>query len=417
MSDKRVVITGLGVLSPIGNTTSEAWENAVNGKSGVSRISTLDPELFTSQVAGMVKDFDPAEVLDPKSARRNDRYTQFAMAAARQAWADSGLSEESIDPERVGVIIGSGVGGMETFETQHTIAMDRGPRRISSMFVPMMISNMAAGQVAIDLNAKGPNFATVTACASSSHAIASSVDAIHLGRAEVMVTGGSEAPITLMSVGGFCSMKALCTTFNDDPEKASRPFDKDRSGFVIAEGACILVLEELEHAEARGADIIAEIAGVGMSCDAHHITAPAPGGEGCARAMTMAMKDAGMTPGDVDYVNAHGTSTILNDINETSAIKAALGSHADEVLVSSTKSTHGHMLGATGAMEIMLSSLALKNGLVPPTSTLETPGEGCDLDYVPGTARKANIQCALSNSLGFGGHNVSIALRKYKGDS
>ncbi len=417
MSDKRVVITGLGVFSPIGNTISEAWENAVAGKSGVTRLSIIDPDLFTSQVAGQVKDFDAAELLGPKRARRNDRYTQLAMAAAAQAWEDSGLSEESIDPERVGVIIGSGVGGMETFEKQHAIAMERGPRRISSMFVPMMISNMAAGQVAIDLNAKGPNFATVTACASSSHAVASSVDAIRLGRAEVMVTGGSEAPLTMMSVGGFCSMKALCTTFNDEPEKASRPFDKDRSGFVIAEGACILVLEEFEHAAARGAHIIAEVAGVGMSCDAHHITAPAPGGEGCARAMRMAMSDAGMASGDVDYVNAHGTSTNLNDINETAAIRGALEDQADKVMVSSTKSVHGHMLGATGAMEIMLTALALKNGIVPPTATHENPGEGCDLDYVPGTARKADIQCALSNSLGFGGHNVCIALRKYKGDN
>ncbi|MCP4647520.1 MAG: beta-ketoacyl-ACP synthase II [bacterium] len=417
MSDKRVVITGLGVFSPIGNTTSEAWKNAVAGKSGVSRLSVIDPEPFTSQVAGEVKDFDPTELLGPKNARRNDRYTQLAMVAAKQAWSASGLSEESIDPERVGVIIGSGVGGMETFEKQHTTALDRGPRRISSLFVPMMISNMAAGQVAIDLNAKGPNFATVTACASSTHAIASSVDAIRLGRAEVMVTGGSEAPLTLMSIGGFCSMKALCATFNEEPEKASRPFDKDRSGFVIAEGSCILVLEELEHAKARGAEVIAEVAGVGMSCDAHHITAPAPGGEGCARAMTMAMNEAGMKPEDVDYVNAHGTSTKLNDINETAAIRAALGEHADNVMVSSTKSVHGHMLGATGGMEVMLTALALKNGIVPPTATHENPGEGCDLDYVPGTAREADIQCALSNSLGFGGHNVCIALRKYKGDS
>ncbi|MCD4706486.1 MAG: beta-ketoacyl-ACP synthase II [Candidatus Sabulitectum sp.] len=417
MSDKRVVITGLGVFSPIGNSTSEAWENAVAGKSGVVRLSRIDPEQFTSQVVGEVKDFNPAEILDPKSARRNDRYTQLAMAAARQAWDDSGLSGETIDPQRVGVIIGSGVGGMETFETQHSTAMDRGPRRISSMFVPMMISNMAAGQVAIDINAKGPNFATVTACASSSHAIACSVDAIRLGRAEVMVTGGSEAPLTMMSIGGFCSMKALCTTFNDEPAKASRPFDKDRSGFVIAEGACIIVLEELEHAKARGVNIVAEVAGIGMSCDAHHITAPSPGGEGCARAMVMAIKDAGMKPGDVDYVNAHGTSTLLNDINETAAIRAALGDQADNVMVSSTKAMHGHMLGATGGMEIMLTALALKNGIVPPTATHENPGEGCDLDYVPGVARKVDIQCALSNSLGFGGHNVCIALRKYKGDS
>ncbi|MEA3267223.1 MAG: beta-ketoacyl-ACP synthase II, partial [Candidatus Fermentibacteria bacterium] len=358
MSDKRVVITGLGVLSPIGNTTSEAWENAIAGKSGVTRLSIIDPDLFTSQVAGQVKDFDAVELLGPKRARRNDRYTQLAMAAAAQAWEDSGLSEKSIDPERVGVVIGSGVGGMATFEKQHSIGLERGPRRISSMFVPMMISNMAAGQVAIDLNAKGPNFATVTACASSSHAIASSVDAIRLGRAEVMVTGGSEAPLTMMSVGGFCSMKALCTTFNDEPEKASRPFDKDRSGFVIAEGACILVLEELEHAVARGAHIIAEVSGVGMSCDAHHITAPAPGGEGCARAMRMAMSDAGMAPGDVDYVNAHGTSTNLNDINETAAIRGALGDHAYKVMVSSTKSVHGHMLGARAVSMISMAPVA-----------------------------------------------------------
>jgi len=412
--EKRVVITGMGVLSSIGNSVSKAWENAVAGKSGVTRLSIIDPEPFTSQVAGQVKDFDPAVALDPKSARRNDRYTQFAIVAARQAWEESGLSEESIAPERVGVIIGSGVGGMETFEKQHTVALDRGARRISSLFVPMMISNMAAGQVAIDLNAKGPNFATVTACASSSHAIACAVDSIRLGRAEVMVSGGSEAPLTLMSIGGFCSMKALCTTFNDEPEKACRPFDKDRSGFVIAEGSCILVLEELEHAKARGANIIAEIAGAGMSCDAHHITAPAPGGEGCARAMTMAMNDAGMVAEDVDYVNAHGTSTNLNDINESAAIRLALGKQADKVMVSSTKSVHGHMLGATGGMEIMLTALALKNGIVPPTSTHENPGEGCDLDYVPKTAREADIKCALSNSLGFGGHNVSIALRKYE---
>ena len=417
MSDKRVVITGMGVFSPIGNTTSEAWKNAVDGNSGVGRLSMIDPEPFTSQVAGEVKGFDPADLLGEKNARRNDRYTQLAMAAAEQAWKASGLSAETVDPEQVGVIIGSGVGGMETFETQHTIALDRGPRRISSMFVPMMISNMAAGQVAIDLNAKGPNFATVTACASSSHAIACSIDAIRLGRAEVMVTGGSEAPLTLMSIGGFCSMKALSTNFNEEPAKSSRPFDKDRDGFVIAEGACILVIEEMEHAIARGADIIAEIAGVGMSCDAHHITAPAPGGEGCARAMRMAMKDAGMKAEDVDYINAHGTSTNLNDINETAAIRTALGDHADNVMVSSTKSVHGHMLGATGGMEVMLTALALKNGIVPPTATHESPGEGCDLDYVPGTAREADIQCALSNSLGFGGHNVCIALRKYKGNN
>lgn len=417
MAEKRVVITGLGVLSPIGNTPSEAWQNAAAGTSGIGRLSVIEPEPFTSQVAGEIKDFDPEEYLGAKAVRRNDRYTQFAMVAAREAWTSSGLSDITIDPERVGVIIGSGVGGLQTYEEQHTIALERGPRRISSLFVPMMISNMAAGQVAIEIGARGPNFATVTACASSTHALATAVDAIRLGRAEAMITGGSEAPLTIMSVGGFCSMKALSTSFNETPEKASRPFDRDRDGFVIAEGASILVLEDLQHALARGADIIAEITGVGMSCDAHHITAPAPGGEGCARSMIMAMKDAGISPDQVDYVNAHGTSTLLNDVNETMAIRTALGTHADKVMVSSTKSVHGHMLGATGSMEITLTALALKHGIVPPTATLESPGEGCDLDYVPGKAREAAIENALSNSLGFGGHNVTIALRKYKVDS
>jgi len=389
----------------------------VDGKSGIGRLSVIDPEHFTSQVAGEVKNFNAEEHLGLKAVRRNDKYTQFAMVAAKAAWVDSGLSDLNMDPERIGVIIGSGVGGLQTYEEQHTIALERGPERISSLFVPMMISNMAAGQVAIDLGAKGPNFATVTACASSTHAIATAVDAIKLGRADAMITGGSEAPLTIMSVGGFCSMKALSTAFNSEPERASRPFDKDRDGFVIAEGAAILVIEELEHALARGADIVAEITGIGMSCDAHHITAPAPGGEGCARSMIMAMKDAGITPEEVDYINAHGTSTQLNDVNETEAIKTALGAHASKVMISSTKSVHGHMLGATGSMEIILTALALKHGIVPPTATHEVPGEGCDLDYVPRTARRADIRNALSNSLGFGGHNVSIALRKYKGDS
>ncbi len=417
MSEKRVVITGLGALSPIGNSPLEAWQNAIAGNSGIRRLSVVDPELFTSQVAGEVKNFDAADFIGPKAVRRNDKYTQFAMVAARNAWEDSGLGDSGIAPERAGVIIGSGVGGLQTYEEQHTIAMERGPRRISSLFVPMMISNMAAGQVAIDLNAKGPNFATVTACASSSHAIACSVDAIRLGRAEVMVTGGSEAPLTLMSVGGFCSMKALCATFNDQPEKSSRPFDRDRSGFVIAEGSAIIVIEELQHALKRGANIIAEITGVGMSCDAHHITAPAPGGEGCSRSMIMAMNDAGINPCDVDYINAHGTSTLLNDVNESAAIRSSLGEHASKVMVSSTKSVHGHMLGATGAMEIILTAYALKNGIIPPTATHENPGEGCDLDYVPKTAREVSINNALSNSLGFGGHNVTLALSKFKGDS
>lgn len=411
---KHIVITGIGAISPVGLTVAESWESALAGRSGVRRMTLVDPEEFSSQIAGEVKGFDPLDHFDHKLAKRTDRYTQFAMIASREAFADSGL-EGNISPERLGVIIGSGIGGINTLEREHKVALDRGVRRISPFFCPMMISNIAAGRVGIDIGAKGLNFATVTACASSGHAIAIGTDMIRLGRADAILAGGSEAPLTLTGVGGFCALKALSTR-NDDPETASRPFDRDRDGFVIAEGGAVVVIEELEHALNRGADIYAEVAGSGMTCDAFHITAPSEGADGSARAMKLAMEDAGIEPDLVDYINAHGTSTKLNDINETIAIKTVLGEEkARRILVSSTKSVTGHMLGAAAAIEAIFTCLALREGIVPPTATLVNPDEGCDLDYIPGRARKAELTYALSNSLGFGGHNVTLALKKYTG--
>lgn len=412
--NRRVVITGAGIIGPVGKTADESWSSALSGASGIRRMSLIDPEQFTSQIAGEVRDFAPLDYFDRKLEKRIDRYTQFAMIAAREAYENSGIDGE-IQPERLGVIIGSGIGGIATLEYEHKVAMERGVNRINPFFCPMMISNIAAGRVGIDLNAKGLNFATVTACATSGHAIAVALDMIRLGRADAILAGGSEAPITLTGVGGFCQLKALSTR-NDDPETSSRPFDRDRDGFVISEGGAVLILEELERAKSRGANIIAEVVGAGMTCDAYHITAPAEGGEGSARAMVLAMEDAGIQPGDVDYINAHGTSTQLNDINETAAIKTALGlEKAMSTPVSSTKSVTGHMLGAAGAVEAIFTAFALREGILPPTATLVDPDDDCDLDYVPGKARKADITYALSNSLGFGGHNVTIALKKYSG--
>ncbi|MCD4702243.1 MAG: beta-ketoacyl-ACP synthase II [Candidatus Aegiribacteria sp.] len=412
--EKRVVITGAGVIGPIGETASENWKNAVSGRCGIRRMTIVDPDNFTSQIAGEVKDFDPLDYLDRKVAKRTDRYTQFAMIAAREAYNESGI-ENNIDPERLGVIIGSGIGGITTLEREHKVALERGVSRINPFFCPMMISNIAAGRVGIDVGAKGLNFSTVTACASSGHAIAVAVDMIKLGRVDAILAGGSEAPLTLTGVGGFCQLKALSTR-NDDPQTASRPFDRDRDGFVLSEGGAVIMLEELDHAVQRGASIIAEVLGSGMTCDAFHITAPAENGEGSARAMKLAMQDAGIKPEDVGYINAHGTSTLLNDINETKAIITALGTEkAMRTPVSSTKSVTGHMLGAAGAVEAIFTAFALRDGILPPTATLQNPGEGCDLDYIPGKARKADIMYALSNSLGFGGHNVTIALKKYSG--
>ena len=410
---KRVVITGMGIISPVGKNVAENWKNITEGNSGIETLSILDPAQFTSKIAGEVKRFDPLDRLDRKLVKRSDRYTQFALIAAKEAYISSGL-EGIVHPERLGVLIGSGIGGINTIEENYQIAMTKGSDRIKHYFIPMMISNMAAGVVGIEVNAKGPNLSTVTACASSGHAIALATDLITLGKADAILTGGSEAPLTVMGIGGFCALKALSTR-NDDPQTASRPFDRDRDGFVIAEGGAVIVLEEYEHALSRGANIIVEITGSGMTCDAFHITAPAEDGEGSFRSMKIAMDEAEITPEQVDYINAHGTSTLLNDRNETAAIRTLLGDSADSVMVSSTKSMTGHLLGAAGAAEAIFTALALKEGIVPPTATLQNPGEGCDLDYVPQKARKQYIRNALSNSLGFGGHNVTIALRKYTG--
>ena len=408
--NKRVVVTGMGALSPIGLTVAECWENAVAGRSGIRRITLLDPAPFAAQIAGEVWGYDSSNYLNRKATARIDRYAQFAMVAANQAYAAAGLGDSGIDPTRLGVIIGTGIGGINTWEAEHAKALEKGPDRISPFFCPMMIANMASGRVAIELNAKGINFATVTACATSGHAMACALDAIRLGRADAILAGGAEAPITMMGLGGFCALKALSTR-NDDPATASRPFDKDRDGFVMAEGAAVVVLEEYDFARRRGAPILAELCGAGMTCDAYHITAPTEGGEGSARAMTLAMQDAGIGPDKVGYINAHGTSTKLNDSGETAAIKTAMGLEmARKVLISSTKSVHGHMLGAAGSMELVLTILAMREGLVPPTATLQEPDEDCDLDYVPRVAREARIECALSNSFGFGGHNVTLAL-------
>lgn len=400
----------MGAIAPIGLNVAECWSSAVAGRSGLGRITLIDPEPFTTRIAGEVWGFDPGKYMDRKLAARTDRYTQFALVASKEAFESSGLKDSGMDPTRLGVIIGTGIGGITTWEAEHIKALEKGPDRISPFFCPMMIGNMASGRVAIELNAKGVNFATVTACATSGHAIATAFDCIRLGRADAILAGGAEAPITMMGLGGFCSLKALSTR-NDDPKTASRPFDRDRDGFVMAEGAAIVVLEEYEHAARRGAPMLAELLGAGMTCDAFHITAPAEGGEGSARAMVEAMKDAGITPEQVDYINAHGTSTELNDTGETAAIKTALGEgRARRIMVSSTKSVTGHMLGAAGSIEMIFSVLAIRDGVVPPTATLENPDPLCDLDYVPKVARQARVDIVLSNSFGFGGHNVCLAI-------
>ncbi len=407
---RRVVITGMGAMSPVGLNVAECWSNTVAGRSGIGPITLLDPAPYTTRIAGEVHGYEAEKFLDRKLAARSDRYTQFAIVAANEAFASAGLGGGAIDPNRLGVIIGTGIGGLGTLETEHSKALEKGVDRISPFFCPMMIGNMASGRVAIELNAKGINYATVTACATSGHAVAAAMDAIRLGRADAILAGGAEAPITMMGLGGFCSLKALSTR-NDDPLTASRPFDRDRDGFVMSEGASVVVLEDYDFAMKRGAPILAEMLGAGMTCDAFHITAPAEGGEGSARAMILAMEDAGLTPSDVDYINAHGTSTELNDAGETMAIKTALGEdHARRVMISSTKSVTGHMLGAAGAIELIFCVLAMRDGVVPPTATLVNPDPACDLDYVPGEARQARVDHALSNSFGFGGHNVTLAV-------
>ncbi|MFD2215389.1 beta-ketoacyl-ACP synthase II [Metabacillus endolithicus] len=411
MEKKRVVVTGLGALTPIGNDVQTSWQNAINGVSGVGPITRIDSEPYPAKVAAELKDFDVEQFMEKKEARKMDRFTQYAVAASFMAVKDANLEITDEIAPRVGVWIGSGIGGMETFEQQYRTLLEKGPRRVSPFFVPMLIPDMATGQVSIALGAKGFNSCTVTACATGTNSIGDAYRVIERGEADVMITGGAEAPLTEMSFAGFTANKALST--NSDPKTASRPFDKDRDGFVMGEGAGIIVLEELEHALARGANIYAEIVGYGATGDAYHITAPAPNGEGGSRAMKMAIERSGLNANEIDYINAHGTSTPYNDKFETLAIKEVFGEHANKLAISSTKSMTGHLLGAAGGVEAIFSILAIKEGILPPTINLQTPDPDCDLDYVPNEARKQEINTALSNSLGFGGHNATIIFKKY----
>jgi 3-oxoacyl-[acyl-carrier-protein] synthase II len=410
LSRRRVVITGLGIICPVGNTVSEAWSNILAGKSGITRITRFDASPFTSQIAGEVKGFDVAQYLSPKEARRFDIFIHYGMAAGIQALKDAGIEPHPKDAERIGVNIGSGIGGLPLIEEMHKLMLESGPRKISPFFIPGAIINMASGNLSIMYGLKAMSLAMVTACTTATHCIGDSARMIEYGDADAMVAGGSEASICALGVGGFAASRALSTR-NDDPGGASRPWDTDRDGFVLGEGAGVVVLEEYERARARGARIYCEVAGYGMSADAHHITAPCEDGEGAARCMVNAMKNAAMNPDEVHYINAHGTSTPLGDIAETVAIRRALGEHARRVAVSSTKSSTGHLLGAAGGIEAVFSALAVKDQIAPPTINLVNQDPQCDLDYVPNASRKMKIRAALSNSFGFGGTNGTLAFR------
>jgi 3-oxoacyl-[acyl-carrier-protein] synthase II len=410
--ERNVVVTGMGAVTPVGNTVPEFWAGLLAGKNGIGTITRFDPSRLPTRMGGEVKGFDPEICMDAKEARRTDLFVQYAMAAAQEALRDAGLLDAPPEPDRSGVIIGTGIGGIITFENQARTMVERGPSRISPFFIPMMIANMASGQVSIRWNLRGPNYCTVSACASGAHAIGEAYHIVRSGRADVMLCGGAEATITELTFAGFCSMKAMSTR-NDDPGRASRPFDADRDGFVMGEGAGLLVLESEERARSRGATIYARMAGYGMTADAHHITAPAPDGDGAARAMAAALADAKLRPEDVGYINAHGTSTPLNDKTETLAVKSVFGPHARKLSLGSTKSMTGHLLGAAGGVEMVATVLALKEGILPPTINHEHPDPECDLDCVPNEPRRATIQAALSNSLGFGGHNVTLAACRY----
>ena len=409
---KRVVVTGLGSITPIGNNITEYWQGLLSGRSGIGPITGFDASRHASRIAGEVKGFDPHEYMQRKEAKRMDRFSQFAIAASKQAIADSQLEINDLNADQVGVLIGSGIGGLKVLEEQQEIYLTKGPSRCSPFMIPTMIANMAAGLVAIHLGAKGPNCCTVTACAAGSNAIGDAFRLIQRGYAKAMICGGTEAAVTPLGVAGFASMKALSTR-NDDPETASRPFDRDRDGFVIGEGSGILILEELDMAKSRGAKIYAEIVGYGMSCDAHHITAPVPDGRGATRAIELALKDGDINIEQIDYINAHGTSTAANDVTETKAIKKALGKRAYSVAISSTKSMTGHLLGGSGGIEAVATALAIAEEKVPPTINLFNPDPECDLDYIPKLSRSLPIEVALSNSFGFGGHNVTLAFKKY----
>lgn len=408
---RRVVITGLGIVSPIGNGKDDYWKALAAGRSGITRITSFDASAFTSQIAGEIRGFDPAAYMSKKDIKRSDRFTHFAIAASRMALDDSGLDLSCEDPYRAGSIIGSGIGGIHTIEREHQVLLNKGPSRVSPFFIPMIIVNMASGMVAINFGLKGPNSCSVTACASSNHSIGEAFRIVQNGYADIMFSGGSEAAISPMGIGGFCAARSLSTR-NDAPQKASRPFDAQRDGFVMSEGAGIIILEEYEHARARKAEMYAEVIGYGMSCDAYHMTAPNPDGEGAVRCMQEALKDAGVEAKEISYINAHGTSTVLNDTMETKAIKEVFKEHVKKISVSSTKSMTGHMLGAAGGAELAATALSMLNSTVPATTNYENPDPDCDLDYVPNKPRKAEIDVAISNSLGFGGHNATIVIRK-----
>jgi len=410
----RVVITGIGIISPLGLDTESTWQAILRGESGVDYITAFDPSPFETRFAAEVRGFDPLNYMDRKDARRTDRFTQFAIAAARESLRNAGLDLSKTDPNQVGIIIGSGIGGIITLSEQFKVLFERGPGRVSPFLVPMMIVDMAGGYLSILLGARGPNFCTVSACASGGDAIGNAYEILRRGDAQVMLAGGAEAPVCPIALAAFNAARAMSTR-NEDPKRASRPFDRDRDGFVLGEGAAVLVLETLEHARGRGAPILAEIVGYGLTADAYHITQPAEDGEGGARAMAMALRKAGLAPTEVDYINAHGTSTPLNDRTETQAIKAVFGEHAYRLAVSSTKSMTGHLLGAAGAIEAAFCVLAIRDQVLPPTINLENPDPECDLDYVPNQARPARVRVAMSNAFGFGGHNSCLVIRAFDG--
>jgi 3-oxoacyl-[acyl-carrier-protein] synthase II len=413
--ERRVVVTGLGVVTPLGTDLDTFWKRLIAGECGIDRITAFDPTGYDTQVAGEVRNFDPAAAFpSPKEIRRTDRYSQFGVHAGWQALKDSGAELDKLNRDEIGVILGSGIGGLETTTAQVKVLLERGPSRLSPFMIPMLISNMASGLFSMYNNLRGPNFATCSACATANHAIGEAWRTIKMGEAVMMFAGGSEAAIVPVGIGGFCAMRAMSTR-NDDPKRASRPFDKDRDGFVMGEGAGVLVLEELDHAKKRRAKIYCEIVGYGNTADAYHLTAPAPDGEGAARCMKVALRTGGLNTTDISYINAHGTSTPQGDVCETQAVKTVFGDHARKLAVSSTKGATGHMLGAAGAVEMTACALAIKHGIVPPTINYQTPDPACDLDYVPNTAREMQVNAIVNNSFGFGGHNSTIAAKKFVG--
>jgi 3-oxoacyl-[acyl-carrier-protein] synthase II len=415
MQNKRIVVTGIGVVSPVGVGKTDYWNSLISGVSGIGRITHFDPTDFDVQIAAEVKGFDVTKWIDRKESRRMDRFVHFGVAAALDAIEDAGLKITSANAERVGVLVGSGIGGLRTLEDQCRVLVESGPSKISPFLIPMMIADMASGHISIITGAKGPNSTVVTACATGAHALGDSLEIIRRGAADVMICGGTEAAVTQVGVAGFGNMKAMTSKYNDNPTKASRPFEAGRDGFVIGEGAGVVVLESLEHAEARGAHIYCELAGYGMSGDAYHMTQPAAGGEGVARAMVAALSDAGVQPDEVGYINAHGTSTPLNDKNETAALKKVFGDHAYKLAVSSTKSMTGHLLGGAGGIEAVAAALAINSGQLPPTINYDNPDPDCDLDYIPNVARTQQVEVAVSNNSGFGGHNAVIVMKRYHG--